>query len=153
MNKDARSAEEQQTRLSVRVEQAERLTKLGFWEWDVQEDRLAYCSDGYARILGMTAEQCLAATDSSEKGWLIVHPLDRQRYREAKLRAYEDGVGLDIEYRIVTPQGETRLLREISDALRNDKGQVVGAAGAVQDVTERKQAEELLWESERNSHA
>ncbi len=53
---------EQQLREEQRLNrQAERLAQLGFWEWDVVDDRLAYCSEGYAHMLDMTCEEMLAA--------------------------------------------------------------------------------------------
>ena len=145
--------QQQQSRHADQIQQAERLAVLGFWEWDIVEDRLIYCSEGYARILGMTREECLQAFASSDKDWTAVHPEDRQRYIDEEMRGYESGEGIDIEYRIITSGGRIRYVHEISEVIKNDLGEVLRTSGIMQDITERRVAVEQLWESERKSRA
>jgi hypothetical protein len=70
-------------------QQAERLAGLGFWEWDLIEDRLIYCSEGYARTLDMTLDEIMAASGSTEQDHRYIHPDDLQRYAEAEEEAYQ----------------------------------------------------------------
>ena len=49
------------------TEAAERVAKIGYWEWNYDEVRLTSCSDGYARIFKMTIEEVLVQQSSLEK--------------------------------------------------------------------------------------
>ena len=125
-------------------EQAERLAGLGFWEWDIVEDCLTYCSEGYARILEMTVEEVLAAESSSQMDYDFVHPDDRQRYIDAEQKDFDAGVGSDLEYRLITANGRVRHLHEISEVIKNDAGEIIRTSGILQDVTDAKQQQEQL---------
>ncbi len=57
------------------------------------------------------------------------------------------------EYRIVRKDGSTAWVREALQTLSDDSGQVTEAQGIVEDITERKQAEEALRESEERYRA
>ena len=124
--------------------QAEHLAKLGFWEWDIIEDRLSYCSEGYARMLDMTGEEVIAASGSSEQDRRFIHPEDRQRYIEEEVEAHANKRGVDTTYRIISAQGHIRHLHEISEVAKDESGQVIRTSGTVQDVTESKRSEEHL---------
>ena len=52
------------------------------------------------------------------------------------------------EYRIVRTDGEVRFVRTVSEVIRNHEGEAVRIVGATQDITERKQADAGLRESE-----
>ena len=45
MSKKIPDSKAQQLRHITQIQQAERLALLGFWEWDIVEDRLSYCSE------------------------------------------------------------------------------------------------------------
>ncbi len=136
---------EQQLREEQRLNrQAERLAQLGFWEWDVVDDRLAYCSEGYAHMLDMTCEEMLAARGSTEEDHRFVHPDDIQRYAEAEEQTFASGVGLDIKYRVLTVKGRVRHLHEVSEVIRDESGEVVRLSGTVQDITNLQVAERAL---------
>jgi signal transduction histidine kinase len=51
---------------------------------------------------------------------------------------------LDMEFRIVRPDGEVRFLHSQGDVIRDERGQPVRMFGTAQDITERKRAEEQL---------
>jgi signal transduction histidine kinase len=51
---------------------------------------------------------------------------------------------LDMEFRIVRPNGEVRFLHSQGDVIRDERGQPVRMFGTAQDITERKRAEEQL---------
>jgi hypothetical protein len=53
--------------------------------------------------------------------------------------------GVDVkEYRIVRPDGRVRWIRERTFPVRNDDGEIYRIAGVAEDVTDRKEAEEIL---------
>ena len=56
---------------------------------------------------------------------------------------------LEYEYRIVRPDGSIRWIETRGFPVRDDTGKIVRIAGVAEDVTERKQTEQELRESER----
>ena len=147
--KGAKTTAQQLQTAQRRNQQAERLAGLGFWEWDRIEGRLTYCSEGCAHILEQTVEEFLADHRDYEKAADNVHPADRQRYREVEEKALETGVGGEIEYRIITHNGRVRHLREISEHMKDDTGKVVRSFGILQDITEHKELEDQLRQSQK----
>ncbi len=147
------SAKQPCSRHAGQIELAERLAVVGFWEWDLIADCLTYCSAGYARIMGMTREECLEDSANSDKDLLSVHPDDQQRYRDAENRGCASGEGVDIEYRVISPNGSIRYIHEISEVTKDASGELIRASGTIQDITERRVAAEQLWEAERKSRA
>lgn len=72
----------------------------------------------------------------------IVHPEDRERVTE--LMRHYAGEEFEIEYRIVTNEGEVRWLRDRGFPIRNQAGEIYRVGGVAEDITERKEAEERL---------
>jgi PAS domain S-box-containing protein len=77
-----------------------------------------------------------------------IHPADIDSLRQAIDHATNDGTDLDIEHRLVMPDGRIKQIRVLARALKTspDKLEYVGA---VMDVTAAKQAEEKIRESDR----
>ena len=67
---------------------------------------------------------------------------------QAITEALRGGSRYDIEYRVVRPNGEMRLVHSQGDVMRDDSGRPRRIFGTVQDITERKRAEEELRRSE-----
>ena len=80
-----------------RLDQAERLAKLGFWDWDELTNQLSYCSPGYARLLEMTQTEVMANLGTAEQDLRFFHQDDLTRYLEAEAAAAALQEGVDIE--------------------------------------------------------
>jgi PAS domain S-box-containing protein len=98
-----------------------------------------YNSPAYERVLGYDGQE-LASTSSIEQ----VHPDDRVRVQEAAEKAYRTGRGERLEYRIRHKDGSWRVLESTSSAIPGDNGEIEGLVIVNRDISERKQAEELL---------
>jgi len=144
---ERRRAEERLRESGHLLEEAQRLASLGTYSLDLpagiwQSSRVL---DG---IFGIPAEY-----PRDMAGWLaIVHPGDR-----AEMAAYfqEEVLGrrrpFDRQYRIVrVDDGETRWLHGRGELLLDEEGRVRRMFGMIQDITERRQAEEALRESEEH---
>lgn len=79
-------------------------------------------------------------------GWqTLLHPVDRQRVLDHYEKTKSAATGFSREYRIVRPSdGELRWLVVWGDYECDEQGQPVLQVGAIQDITERKQAEEKI---------
>ncbi len=111
-----------------------------FWVWDVNLQRIVYVSPAYERLWGGDAEKLL----NNPFDWLtVVAPQDRTRVENLFLRRI-DRKKLDIEYRIVTNNQETRWIHNQTFPLKKPSGELTRIVGLAQDVTERKK-----WEEDR----
>ena len=124
-----------------RLEQAQSILHVGYWERDLATDRYAWSDETY-RIYGLAPqERVLTLSDIQE----LVHPADRQMMRIAVAKALESESRYDLEYRVVRPRsGEVRSVRSQGDVVRDASGRPRRVFGTVQDVTELRHAEEAL---------
>jgi two-component system, cell cycle sensor histidine kinase and response regulator CckA len=73
-----------------------------------------------------------------------IHPDDRQAIVAARIETFEKGVGPRVEYRFQRKDGDWRILESTRSPVRNDRGEIEKVIIVSRDITERKQAEELL---------
>jgi two-component system cell cycle sensor histidine kinase/response regulator CckA len=73
-----------------------------------------------------------------------IHPDDREALIAARKETFEKGVGPRVEYRFRRNDGDWRILESTRSPVRNDKGEIEKIIIVSRDITERKQAEELL---------
>ncbi|NHN46291.1 PAS domain S-box protein [Halostella sp. JP-L12] len=112
------------------------------WMSDPDTREILYINPAYERVFGRDRDSVYENPFSFLEA---VHPDDRERVERAYDTTPEEG--FDEEYRIVTPDGETRWLDVQAGIVHNDrKTRVVGIA---EDITERKERERALEESER----
>src|SRR4029077_15243666 len=105
-----------------------RLAKIGSWERHIESDTISW-SDEMLRILGLPNDP-----PASLPSFLnAVHPGDRGKITEADHSVRASLLPVDVEYRIVRPDGEVRFVRSIVEAIRNEQGPPVRIAGATQD--------------------
>ncbi|HEX2272776.1 MAG TPA: EAL domain-containing protein [Acidimicrobiales bacterium] len=119
--------------------EAQRTAQVGSYTWDLSTDVVTW-SDEMMRLLGFSDEV-------SDKGAAFasrVHPDDRPRVIDAWRTAPQTSVPTSIEYRIVLPPGETRWIQGRVRPVVDDTGVVVRLIGTIQDITERKRAEEEI---------
>ncbi len=105
---------------------------------------LDWVTDAYERVTGHPAR----GDDQGQIWTPITHPDDLDRVAEAESRVLGGTATVD-EFRIMTPTGQARWVRIYATPVRDDAtGDVVSVYGAAQDITDQKQAEEALAESE-----
>jgi PAS domain S-box-containing protein len=138
---ERRQIEEEVEHSRTRLAEAERLARLGSWEWDLTANRMT-CSEGLFRIYGIRTEDLDAPYDPGKSKY--VHPDDRA-FVEAELReAVERGTPIDLEYRIIRPDGRVRRLHSRAELVADADGNPLRLTGTAQDVTEVRAAAEVL---------
>lgn len=78
-----------------------------------------------------------------------LHPEDRRRVVDAKVRSAQRGEPLDLEYRIISRYGTTLWVHEHATVECDVDGQPVRLHGIALNITARRRIEEALRESER----
>ena len=124
-----------------RLSNAQRIGEMGDWEWDVGQDRV-FPSAQARRIFGHPTAWDALQID----GFLTtVHPDDADRVREACEQAIEHGDSFAIEHRVIQIGGTLRHVHQQVEVTAHDEsGRALKLAGAVQDITQRKDAEEQI---------
>src|SRR5215468_2448871 len=123
-----------------KLEEAQRLAHVGYWERDPDTDLITWSDETY-RIFGLKPqERALHLAELPE----LIHPEDKQIVLDTVAEALRGGGRYDVEYRVVRPNGEVRLVHSKGDVTRDESGRPLRMFGSVQDITERKQAEQRL---------
>ena len=119
-----------------------RLAGGGWWEADIGTNRVAL-SDDVQRIAGARPIDLPQWQDP----WAnLIHPEDRARTAEAKAAAVRGGPRYDAEYRVIRPDGTTRVVHSQGDVVRDESGRPLRQFGVLQDITELRQSESELAE-------
>ncbi len=123
---------------------AQRIAHLGSWELDIPANVLTW-SDEVFRIFGIPPEE---SAGTYEAFLARVHPDDRATMASAQARVLAGLGPLEVEHRIIHPDGSIRHVVERGELVRDDQGVASALSGTIQDITERKQTEVELMESE-----
>jgi len=121
-----------------RLEEAQRISHVGYWERDLATNRYTWSDENY-RIFGLRPQERSLSFDDVQA---LLHPADRDMRAAAVAEALRGGRRYDVEYRVVRPDGEVRFVRSEGDVVRDEAGQLRRVFGTVQDITERKRAEQ-----------
>lgn len=117
------------------------------WITAVDPPEVLYASPAFERIWGRP----VAELRTNPALWLeCVHPADQARVAAhfAEWAAGGRAGDATIEYRVRRPDGAVRWVRDRASPVRNAAGEVYRVAGIAEDITDRKQAEMALRESE-----
>ncbi len=120
--------------------EAQQIARVGSWDWDILTNIISY-SDEFHRIFGQHIGNFETFLDS-------LHPDDRKSVEKSVNEALWANKPYDIDYRIILPNEEERIIYAQGRVTFDNAGKPVRMIGTVQDITERKKAEEALGRSE-----
>ncbi len=113
---------------------------------DVVTDRIVLVNRAYETVWGRS---CASLYEDRRTFLDSVPPEDRGAVIEHMQRAARGEEPDAVEYRVIRPDGSVRWVMTHSTPVVDASGRVCRAIGIVQDVTDRKRAQESLAESER----
>jgi len=128
---------------NTKLEEAQRITHVGYWEWDLATNCLTWSDETY-RIFGLRPQEHPMNVHGLRE---MIHRDDRDRVFREKEQTITSGVRYDVEHRIVRPTGEVRVLNSTRALRKDESGRPTHFFGTVQDITDRKRAEEELLRS------
>lgn len=137
---------EQKMQRDELLRQSQEIAHVGSWTYEHKKNLLIWSDEAY-RIFGVPMHAFRGTMEAFNE---LVHPEDIVRVRDAFFRSLREGEpGYEIEHRIIKMDtGEMRFVHEKCLHVRNASGVAIRSNGMVQDITERRLAEEALRTSE-----
>jgi PAS domain S-box-containing protein len=128
-----------------RLKEAQALGRIGSWEFDVDNRKITW-SDQVYRLY--ERDPGLGPLNAEEEAAYYT-PEGVKRLQEYARRALEEGKEFRYDLQAHLPSGKLAHFSATTQPVKDKSGRVVRLFGTVQDITERKHAEESLWEKER----
>ncbi|MEM7563717.1 MAG: PAS domain-containing protein, partial [Pseudomonadota bacterium] len=122
---------------------AQRISSVGSWIWSVDDDRLVSCTQEFARIHGVSMDE--VHQHMGRQMERVIHPDDRDRMVQEFADADKGNSDYEATYRIIRPDGEIRLIREIGEFIPDKKdAKRTLQRGVIQDITDQSRAEQTI---------
>jgi PAS domain S-box-containing protein len=125
--------------------EAQRLSHTGSWAWNPATGENRYWSDECFRLMGFDPAGGMPPFEAIVQRF---HPDDQPIFAEKLERARRERAEFEMDYRIIHPGGEIRNIHALGHPVLGPSGDLVEFVGTVIDVTERKQAEDKIRQSE-----
>lgn len=126
-----------------RLAEAQEVAHIGNWERNFETNRIHW-SDELYRIFGFKPQEFEIIPELFLK---YVHP-DYQNYVNKAFKGAFNGTPFSIDHRVTISNGEERIVHAKGEVVFDENNNPVRIRGTVQDITERKQSEEKLRDSE-----
>ena len=137
---ERKQAEEELKMREAQLTDAQRLAHLGSWEWDLATNTVNW-SDEMFRIWGLNPREFVG---SYETVFQLVHPGDRESVAACIEKAIQDHQSYKLECRIIRPDATRRIVQARGAVVVDEAGRAIRMFGTVQDITERKLAEDEI---------
>jgi PAS domain S-box-containing protein len=143
---DRKRAEQALQRSESYLAEAQRLSHTGSWGWNAATRQITHWSKEIYRLYGFDPTAGIPPLAALLQR---VHREDRARLAEALEGAIRDRAEYELVFRVVLPDGATKYVHEIGHPVYDAAGEIVEFVGTDMDISERKQAEAEIRESER----
>ncbi len=145
---ERKRAEEKLKQSESLLAEAQRLAHIGSWNWDTRSNIITASEELY-RIYGLPAQE----TDTLEAFFVHVLPEDRDFVRATLAIHLQRPGPFTYYHRIIRTDGKLRTLYVQGNMVSDEQGQAWRMLGTAQDVTERRQAEARLQDSNEKLRA
>ncbi len=138
--KAARDVAEQdagtQRALVAQLTRAQRIARLGSWQWDRDADTVIFSAEVY-RILGLDET---GFEPRSQAIRALIHSEDRHAFARWMIKLARGATAEGIDLRVQAGDNDLRHVHLLGEGIANDIGRCIAVAGTVQDSTERTRA-------------
>lgn len=127
----------------IKLRTATNIAKLGYWQVNIEQQHL-YWSDEVYTLWGVSKNSFDLNFESFVN---TIHPDDIAMFLQKQREALNEIKVVDIAYRIILPDGQIKWIHEIGKPIKDDTGKIISFEGTVQDISEQKNAQRALVES------
>jgi PAS domain S-box-containing protein len=124
----------------ARLAQAQRMARLGHWEWDPAMG-MVHCSEGLSEMVGLGSGERQVPHAAL---LALIDEADRGRVAAALNATLKERTAHSIEYALTRPGGQRLVIVQEGSAIEGDGGKVARVVGIAQDITERRAAEDRI---------
>lgn len=124
--------------------EAQRMALLGGWEWNIGTDTVTWSAELY-RMCGVDEGKFGATYGAFLE---FVHPDDRELVEQSITKALRNHQPVSYEFRLNRPDGTQIVMQARGEVLQDETGRATRMIGVAQDVTEKRNAEQALINSE-----
>lgn len=142
---NAEATERERIREREILEKAETIAGIGSWEYDIERGDITW-SDGLYRLMKLDRSNF---TPKPLMGSGFICEPDVAIYEAAAKRLLSEGRSFELEFSVKRADGQIRQFMHIARATVDPDGRVTSATGILQDVTERRRAEDALERAHR----
>ncbi len=143
---ESRQMQEALHKSQKQLSKAQHIAHMGSFEWDIAADRVTV-SDAMYSLFDLDPNKAGALMMSDILQW--IHPDDVDLVVKTQQQSLVDKSAKPLEYRIVLQDKTVKHAYSEAEVVYNEQGEPTRIIGVVQDVTERKQLEAALSESEQ----
>src|ERR1035437_9263862 len=137
---ERRVAEADLRRSETELKEAQRIARIGSWEWVISTDKITWSEELYG-IVGLDPSVPSPGFDGMPRFYV---PEDWERLRAAVERTLQTGAPYELDLQMIHADGTIIWTTTRGEAVRDQGGTLVGLRGTALDITERKRAEESL---------
>jgi len=119
---------------------AQRIAGIGSWDWNVYDNRIDWTEEVF-RICGLDSNSVMPTLEAFLN---VVHPEDRRRVKQSFSDVLKFGKFTALDHRLLRPDGSERVVHAQGEPAFDEAGNVLRLAGTLQDITERRRAEEQI---------
>jgi len=141
---ERRKAEIELKTREKQLAESQRIAHIGSWEHNLTTGGVVW-SDELFRVLGLDPRKDPA---DFRMFFDMIHPDDRPALQKAIEETIRTGKHFSIDYRFIMRDGTTRIIHAQAELVVDDSGSEIILSGTGQDITERKEAEENIRQSE-----
>ena len=124
--------------------EAQSIANFGFWELDPETWDPTW-TEGLFKIVGYDIEHGPVKYYDQKK---LIHPDDWDFFQDTLIYVFKTGNDAEIDFRLIRSDGKERILHVIGKPLKDNDNKIISVRGTAQDVTEIKEMEARLRESE-----
>lgn len=143
-------------RMNAQVQKSEELlnssqslTKAGGWEWDIASQSMFWTEQTY-QIHGLDSNLKISESKQLiQQSISCYDPLDRPLILKSFQECQKRGKAYDLEFEITSYDGQKKWIHTIAQAQRDPQGNIVKVVGNIIDISERKQQEKAILDSQQ----
>ncbi len=138
---ESKSTEKGLREMNDKFIRSQRIAHIGNWTQCLATGELTWSGEMY-RILGFPQNDPIGILDASR----VFPPEELERFKKAVHAAIHEDIPYSIDYRIIRPDGTRRYIHDEGEVVRDENGEATWMFGTTQDVTDRMQIEEALYQ-------